>query len=153
MRGPSYPMSWAACVAALGALMLWVSPTAAAQGVPGAGQDLSQMLSFVRVSGMLMSLVVIACAVLVVRFLRSLVERLSARFAHRRLTFQKIESFTRFFIYIATGVAAVALSFRINQAVLAVLGGTMAVAIGFSLRDLVAAMIAGVTIMLDRPFQ
>ncbi len=134
-------------------VLLWASPSAAADGLPGAGQDITEIVGFVRLSGLLVSLVVIIGAVVVVRFLRSLVERLSLRFGHRRLTFQKLESFTRFFIYIVTGVATVALSFRINQAVLAILGGTMAVAIGFSLRDLVAAMIAGVTIMFDRPFQ
>ena len=65
-------------------------------------------------------------ALVVIRFLRSIVDRLSARFAHRRLTFQKIESFARFIIYIAAGGVAIALSFRINQTVLTLLGGTLA---------------------------
>ncbi len=46
-----------------------------------------------------------------------------------------------------------ALSFRINQTLLTLIGGTAAVAIGFALKDLVASFVAGITILLDQPFQ
>jgi len=141
-----------ATVAAAAAL-LHGSIAAAGQPTVDAAKDFSQVMGVVRVGGLLISAIVIVGALVIVRFLRSIVDRLSVRFTHRRLTFQKVESFARFFIYIATATATIALSFRINETVLALLGGTLAVAVGFSLRDLVAAMIAGVTIMLDRPFQ
>lgn len=115
--------------------------------------DVTQIVAFVRWSGVFFSAVVIVGATVLVRFLHSAVETLGERFSHRRLTFQKIESFARFGTYIATGIVVIALSFRINQTVLTLVGGTLAVAVGFAMRDLVAAMIAGVTIMIDRPFQ
>jgi small-conductance mechanosensitive channel len=118
-----------------------------------ATQDLSNIVGLVRWAGVLMSVLVVIGAAVALRFLTGLVERLNARFAHRRLTFQKIESFTRFFIYFATGAIVLGLSFQINQTVLTLVGGTFAVAVGFAMRDLVAAMIAGVIIMFDRPFQ
>jgi small-conductance mechanosensitive channel len=115
--------------------------------------DYTQLVGFIRWSGVLVSMGVLVGAMILLRFLHGAVEQLGARFAHRRLTFQKVGSFTRFFIYLATGIVVIVLSFQFNQTVLALVGGTFAVAVGFAMRDLVAAMIAGVIIMLDRPFQ
>lgn len=129
--------------------LLLLAPSAAAQDVP----DVSAIVNFIRVGGVFASLGVIVGAGIAARFLNNIVESLGQRFVHRRLTFQKAESFLRFGIYLTTGAVVIALSFRINDTVLALVGGTLAVAVGFALRDLVAAMIAGVTIMFDRPFQ
>jgi small-conductance mechanosensitive channel len=139
-------------VASLAALVSISWGSVAAGAEPEAPQ-LSQLVGFVRWSGVLVSIAVIVGAMILLRFLHTAVERLGERFAHRRLTFQKIGSFTRFFVYLATAVVVILLSFQVNQTVLALVGGTFAVAVGFAMRDLVAAMIAGVTIMLDRPFQ
>ncbi len=127
--------------------------SASAQDITDASKNLSQIVSFVRWSGVFVSVFVIVGAALVLRFLTGAVEKLSARFSHRRLTFHKIESFTRFFVYFATGGVVLGLSFQLNQTIITLIGGTLAVAVGFAMRDLVAAMIAGVIIMFDRPFQ
>ncbi len=115
--------------------------------------DVGQLVDFIRWSGLFASLFVIVGAGVLARFLKGLVDRLGESFPDKRLTLQKVESFVRFGLYIATGAVVTALSFRINQTVLALVGGTLAVAVGFAMRDLVAAMIAGVIIMFDRPFQ
>lgn len=132
---------------------LAVARSACAQELPDAQKNVAQLISFVSFSGVLLSLFVILGASIALRFLRSAVDRLAARFAHLRLTFQKIESISRFVVYLATGAIALALSVQLNQTVLTLVGGTLAVAIGFAMRDLVASMLAGVIIMLDRPFQ
>jgi len=131
------------------AVVLTASPALAAQDTP----DVTQIVSFVRWSGVFMSVFVIIGAVLALRFLAGVVARLTQRFTDRRLLFSKVESIIRFVVYFATGIVVVGLSFEINQTVLTLIGGTFAVAVGFAMRDLVAAMIAGVTIMFDRPFQ
>ncbi len=131
-------------------LLVLFPATASAQTDP---PNVEKLLGFVRWTGVLVSLGVIVGAGLLVRFINNVVVSLGDRFTNRRLTFQKIESFLRFAIYIVTGAVVIALSFRLTDAVLTLVGGTLAVAIGFAMRDLVAAMIAGVTIMLDRPFQ
>lgn len=126
---------------------------ASAQELDSATKDLSKLSGLIRWTGVAVSLVVIVGAGVLLRFLSSTVAKLSSRFAHMRLTFQKLESMIRFLLYFATGGVVLALSLQVNQTVLAVVGGTLAVAVGFALRDLVASVIAGVTIMLDRPFQ
>jgi small-conductance mechanosensitive channel len=115
--------------------------------------DLGQIVTFVRWSGVLVSIGVIVGTAILLRFLGRLADQLGARFGHRRLLIHKVWSFARFFLYLTAGGVVVSLSFQFNQTVLALVGGTLAVAIGFAMRDLVAAMIAGITIMLDRPFQ
>ncbi len=134
---------------ALCACLLVAAPALAAEGAP----DVTKLVGFIRWSGLLVSVFVIAGTALLLKFIAGVVDQLSDRFAHRRLLLQKVWSFTRFFIYLICGAVVVGLSFQINETVLALVGGTFAVAVGFAMRDLVAAMIAGVTIMLDRPFQ
>jgi small-conductance mechanosensitive channel len=87
------------------------------------------------------------------RLVTGVADRLGARFAARRMFIQKVESFMRFAIYVATGAIVVGLSIRLDSTALTVIGGALAFAVGFAMRDLVAAFIAGITIMFDRPFQ
>jgi len=115
--------------------------------------DIGALVGFIRWSGVLVSVGVITGTAIALRFLNGIVERLGERFTHRRLLLSKVWSFVRFFIYLGAGIVVAVLSFQFNETVLALVGGTFAVAVGFAMRDLVAAMIAGVTIMLDRPFQ
>lgn len=116
-------------------------------------ETLSQVVQFISWTGLAASLVLVVLVALLLRFISSTAGRLSAAFSARRLTIQKIESVTRFFIYALTVGIVTSLSFRVNETVLTLIGGTLAVAIGFAMRDLIAAVVAGVTIMFDRPFQ
>ncbi len=122
---------------------------ARAQDVP----DLSKLAGFIRWGGVAFSLLAIGAAVVALRVISDVAERLSQRFANRRPTIQKYESASRFFVYLATLAIAVSLSVRIDATTLTVIGGTLAFAIGFAMRDLMAAFIAGITIIFDRPFQ
>lgn len=131
-------------------VLIWLAPqTALAQDVP----DVGQLVSFIRWGGVFLSTFVIIGSVVVMRVVTTLADRLGQRFSNRRLTIQKVESFIRFLIYIASGSLVVGLSIRLDSAALTVLGASLGFAIGFAMRDLVAAFIAGITIMIDRPFQ
>lgn len=134
--------------ALIGVLVLSPSP-AFAQDAP----DFGRLAEFVRWGGVAISFLVIFGATLVQRIVSDLAERLSRRFANRRPTIQKIESASRFVVYIATFAVCVSLSIRLDPTALTVIGGALAFSIGFAMRDLVAALIAGITIMFDRPFQ
>ena len=116
-------------------------------------EELGGLSNLVRWTGVLSSVVVVVGAFFVLRFLNDSVGRLNTRFAAHRLLFQKIATFAQFAIYISTAVVVMAMSLRLDDTALALIGGTIAVSIGFSIKDLVASFIAGVTIMADRPFQ
>ena len=111
------------------------------------------LATMIRWGGLAASVLVVAGAWLVLRLLARLVDRLGATFVERRLVLQKVNTFLRFAVYLATIVVTILLSFRISPEVLAILGGTAAVAIGFATKDLVSSFVAGLMIMLDRPFQ
>lgn len=115
--------------------------------------SLSYFANLVRPGGIFTSVFVVAGAWLALRITRQFVERLSKQFAQRRLLLQKLETFFQFFVYVATTVSVILLSFRIDERVLALVGGTAAVSVGFAVKDLVASFIAGLTVMVDRPFQ
>lgn len=137
---------------------LWVAlwPAWALAGPEDAVADAEVMGQFARMirwSGVATSIAVLFGAWLLIRFTRDLVERLGKQFASRRLLFKKFETFFQFFVYVSTGLAVILLSFRVDEKVLAVIGGTVAVSVGFAVKDVVASFIAGIMIMVDRPFQ
>lgn len=115
--------------------------------------DLAKLTGIVRWSGVLVSILVILGAMVVLRVVGDASDRLSARFANRRPTIQKVESIVRFAVYVVAIGTGLALSFKLDATTLAVVGGSLAVAIGLSLQNLVSSFIAGITIMFDRPFQ
>ena len=137
------------------ALCCLLLPTSArAQQAPDVDVELIQQLTnLIRWGGLLTSTFVLLGAWLVLRFVDKSVERLSLQFAEWRLTLQKFQTIFQFATYIGSGVVVTLLSFRIDDKVLALIGGTLAVSIGFAVKDLVASMVAGVVIMADRPFQ
>lgn len=115
--------------------------------------DLTQLASFIRWGGVMLSVVVITGAMIVLRLVSGVSARFSSRFTSKRLLVHKVESFTRFVIYLATAGLCLGLSVRLDSTAVTVIGGALAFAVGFAMRDLVAAFIAGITIMFDRPFQ
>ncbi len=154
MSNHSRPRSVLASLAA-GLLTLVLASPALAEGelAPPDAEVLSQFTQMIRWSGVLTSTVVIFAAWLAFRFSHDLVDRLSRQFANRRLLLQKLATFFQFFVYVGTGTAVILLSFRLDEKVFTVIGGTIAVSVGFAIKDLVASFIAGIMIMIDRPFQ
>lgn len=122
-------------------------------GIPTDSATLEQITGLIRWSGVLTSILVVVGTMVMLRFLRDTVEKLSHQFANRRFLFQKIATVLQFIVYVVTGVSVLRLSLHLEEGALAVIGGTIAVSVGFAVKDLVASFIAGIMIMLDRPFQ
>ncbi|MEZ9318285.1 mechanosensitive ion channel family protein [Vibrio lentus] len=116
-------------------------------------ENISKIASLVRWSGVFFSAIVIAAMWLLLKFINSLVTSFGSQFVQYRMLLQKLQSFMQFFIYVSTGLIVFMMSFRINDQILALIGGTLAVSVGFALKDLAASFIAGITVMIDRPFQ
>ena len=116
-------------------------------------ENFSEVTKLIKWGGVATSLLVIAGAWLALRFLRDTTDRLSAQFTNRRFVFQQLATILQFVVYVSTGVTVLALSLRLDDAALALIGGTVAVSVGFAVKDLVASFIAGIMIMVDRPFQ
>lgn len=141
-------MTWFKTLSIIAPILLFAAP-AFAQDAP----DVTKLAGVIRWGGVVFAIFVIAGAMVALRVVGNVAERLSVRFTNRRPTIQKVESIVRFAVYIIAIGLALTLSLRLDATTLAVVGGSLAVAVGLSLRDLVASFIAGITIIFDRPFQ
>lgn len=115
-------------------------------------EHLSGIFRFVRVGGLLTSLLVLTVAWSALEVLGGAQRRLGLRYAEHRLLIQRLGTLLRFVLYFGTGGLCIVLSFQLTDEMWLALGGTFAVAIGFALKDLLASVIAGITILLDKPF-
>lgn len=116
-------------------------------------EGITEFAKLIRWSGVITSVFVVFIAWFILRFVHRLVEQISEQFVQRRLLLQKLETIFQFTVYILTALLVFNLCLRIDERVLALIGGTFAVSVGFAMKDLVASFIAGVMIMVDRPFQ
>jgi small-conductance mechanosensitive channel len=146
-------MSKVRSVFALASSAVWLTPRLAFAQDAVDQETIGQFANLIRWSGVVTSLFVIAGAWLALRLMRGFVEQLSEQFTGYRLLLHKLATFAQFIIYLGTGAAVILLSFRIDDKVLALIGGTAAVSVGFAVKDVVASFIAGIMIMIDRPFQ
>lgn len=145
------PVSAALAFASAGLAVMWPATGHAQEAIDE--EAIMQFSEMIRWSGVATSLFVIFGAWMLLRFLQRVVDGLGRQFADRRLLLQKAATIVQFFVYMGTIGAVILLSFKLDDKVLAVIGGTVAVSVGFAVKDLVASVIAGVMIMLDRPFQ
>jgi len=132
-----------------------LSPSIYAQNAEGepALRDLALLSQVINWGGIFRAIIIIFVAWLILRFVDRLVEDFGRAMTEHRLTFQRINAFFHFFIYLVTVVAIVLFSFDFSEQVLALFGGGAVVAVGFATRDLLASLVAGVLIIFDRPFQ
>jgi small-conductance mechanosensitive channel len=133
-------------------LALVASLTWASEEIPSV-DSITQFASLIRWSGVLASILIVMATWLLIKFMNSMVESIGGQFVQYRMLLQKLQSFLQFFIYMTAGIVVFMLSFRINDHILALIGGTLAVSVGFAMKDLAASFIAGLTVMIDRPFQ
>ncbi|MCW8348526.1 mechanosensitive ion channel family protein [Vibrio sp. ZSDZ65] len=134
------------------ALLLLSSAVNAEEAIASV-ENITQFTNLIRWSGVIFSILIMMGTWVLIKFMNSMVESIGGQFVQYRMLLQKLQSFLQFFIYMTAGLVVFMLSFRINDHILALIGGTLAVSVGFALKDLAASFIAGLTVMIDRPFQ
>ncbi|MBE0617297.1 MAG: mechanosensitive ion channel [Proteobacteria bacterium] len=111
------------------------------------------VFQFIRVGGLLPAFLVLAVTWFLGHLLPGFLERLGNRFTHRRLVIHQAGALVRFGVYVTGITAALLLAVNLSRELMLAVSGSIAVAVGFALKDLAASVIAGLTILLDRPFQ
>jgi small-conductance mechanosensitive channel len=112
-----------------------------------------EIFQMLRVGGLMTAFVIFVGVWIFNQILSEIFTRLGNRFTEKRLRIQQIASFVKFFIYIIAIVVSVMISFKLSNELMLAFGGTIAVTVGFALKDLAASIIAGLTILIDKPFQ
>lgn len=113
----------------------------------------SHIFQFLRPAGLLTGVVLIIITWFANRLIYGTFERIGNRFTEHRLRLHQAGTFVRFLLYIIAIVVAALLSFQLSDQLLLALGGTIAVTFGFAFKDLAASVIAGITLLVDKPFQ
>ena len=111
------------------------------------------IFKFVRVGGLFTALIILIVTWAASSALERGGERLGDQFTERRLQVQQAVTFLRFALYIIGIAAAGAAALKLSNEMVIALGGTVAVAVGFAFKDLTASIVAGMTLLIDRPFQ
>lgn len=111
------------------------------------------ILEAVKVGGILTGLFIIGITYVVVRVVSAFLQSLGERFADKRLVINQVSALLRFVIVLSGIVAAVGASIQLSKEIIFALTGTAAVTIGLALKDLTSSVLAGITILVDRPFQ
>lgn len=115
--------------------------------------NVQSVMSMVRVGGVLTGVVVLAITYAAATLTTSTLTRLGERIAERRLFLQQVAAFTRFGIYFVGVFLAVVSAVELRQETVIALSGTAGVALGFAFKDLATSVLAGLTILIDKPFQ
>ncbi|MEZ4447964.1 MAG: mechanosensitive ion channel [Nannocystaceae bacterium] len=110
------------------------------------------VLEQLRLGGLLSALLVFATTFVIVRLATSTLSGLGGRFLDKRLLLNQIATVGRFALW-SIGLLLAVRALSLPREVLIGLSGGAAVTIGFALKDLVASILAGLTIVIDRPFQ
>jgi small-conductance mechanosensitive channel len=106
----------------------------------------------IRVGGLLSAFAVIAGTWFAVRLVSGFAARLGQRFGDRRLFFNQLGTAARFVIW-SGGIVIGVLALNLSREFVLTLLGAAAVTIGFGLKDLTSSILAGLTIIIDQPFQ
>jgi len=121
-------------------------------GIP-ADAGAASVLDTIRLGGVLTGVVLLIATWFAVRIVTGTLSKLGDRFAAKRLVLAQVATLSRFLIYLLGLTLAVGASIQLSKEVVLALTGTAAVTIGFALKDLAASVLAGITIIIDRPFQ
>jgi small-conductance mechanosensitive channel len=116
-------------------------------------QEGIQIIEFIRPGGFFPAILALVIAWTGAWALSRFLEGLANRFTEKRLLIQQFSTVVGLLIYICGIVIAVVFVFKLTREMWLAVGGTAAVATGIALKDLAASVIAGLTIILDRPFQ
>lgn len=107
----------------------------------------------IRFPGVVYGVVVIVITWFATRAATGALSRFGDRFADKRLLLHQVATVARFGLWLVGLASALMLSLDLSKEVIIALTGTIAVTVGFALKDLAASIVAGITIILDRPFQ
>lgn len=112
----------------------------------------ASVLAQIHLGGILSALAVLAVTWFVVRLGAGSLGRLGERFTDKRLLLQQFATALRFIVW-TIGLTIAVLALNLSKEVILTLTGAAAVTIGFALKDLASSVLAGITILIDRPFQ
>jgi len=121
--------------------------------IQGSGSHGDSLIDFFNPDGIPYAVGLILAAVILIKLINRMANRISERIVHQRLLIKKINTFVAFGAYVVTFVLASSSLFNFSSQALFALSGTLAVTAGFALKDVAASFLAGISILINKPFQ
>ncbi len=119
---------------------------------PDVNVPTESIIEQLHVGGIVGALIVIAITWFAVQLLSGFFTRLSRQFADKRIVINQAATALRFIAW-SFGCVIGVVALDLSKEFMLTLTGAAAVTIGFALKDLAASVLAGITILIDRPFQ
>jgi len=119
----------------------------------GASMSGEGILPFFNPGAIPMVLVLLVFTALVVRALGVLARRVAERANQHRLIINQTTTILGFAAWAVAGAIATSSLFDLSSQALFALSGTLAVAAGFLLKDVAESVVAGISILINKPFQ
>ncbi|MDF1564413.1 MAG: mechanosensitive ion channel [Deltaproteobacteria bacterium] len=115
--------------------------------------EFDKILEVIRPGGIVSGIVVLGFTWLLAEAIRKGMATWSARWPSNRLVLQHSGSLLRYAVWGLGAMAALFLAVDLSRQALTALAGIIAVAGGFALKDVATSVLAGITLLVDRPFQ
>lgn len=115
--------------------------------------DPKQLVDLIRPDTLLYVALIVVVVYVLVRALSRAAGSLTHLVPTRRLLIFQIQTLLTFGLYILGACLLVALVLRPSPQLLLAASGSAALAVGFGLKDIASSLIAGLTIVIERPFQ
>ncbi len=117
------------------------------------GTELQDFVRFVALDRLPFAALVVGLAWGLLHVLTRVLDDLGERFTDRRLLFKQAKALTRFFVYLAVPLLVASSVLQLESEAMFAVAGSVSVAVGFAFKDLLGSLVAGVTLLMDRPFQ
>jgi len=111
------------------------------------------LIQFFKPEALPYAVMVLLAAIVLVRLSRRLAERVAERTVRRRLVVKQAHTILAFVVYAVAMIVAARSLFSLSPEALFALSGTIAVTLGFAFKDVAASFLAGISILLNKPFQ
>jgi len=111
------------------------------------------IVKFIDVSGLLPALFIALCTYVLIRLTKRFLDKFGEDNTRYRLLTKQISVFVQFVLLFVGGFFAVSKMLAVSQDGLSLFIGLLALGVSWAAKDLLASLMAGLTLLLDRPFQ
>jgi small-conductance mechanosensitive channel len=116
-------------------------------------ENVQSVVSMIRVGGLITGGFILLLTYAFAQIITATMSSLGERFTEKRLLLQQIAAFARFGLYFVGILLAVISAIELRRAAVLAISGSLGLALGFALKDQAASVLAGITILIDKPFQ
>ena len=110
-------------------------------------------VKFIDIAGVVPAIFILLLTYVVLRLLRSGMDQLGEDNTQYRLLIKRISAFLQFLVLFAGGFLSISRLLAVSQDGLSLFIGLLALGVSWASKDLLASLMAGLTLLIDRPFQ